>query len=342
MDNALSTLFYPFETGLIDGPASADSVLFLGARLHRQLNVWKGRDLTLQQYFKPYARQLQDNEFSVASSPVALRKNHTMALVLVPKNTVEAAALVAQALMLLEPGGLLLCAGDNKAGGARLEKMLRGFGLENIRSESKNKARVVWTQADQFDEDTVKDALHAGEMQKILNGTFISMPGIFGWDKIDAGSALLVCHLPHDLRGDGADFGCGYGYLARHVLDHCTEIKSLVCVDADYCAVQACRENLKPYEAYTRFYWEDLTGGNSNLHDLDFIVMNPPFHEGRATDIGIGRDFIATAAQSLRPGGTLWMVANAYLPYEDVLKTLFRSCTKKFEGAGFKILKAEK
>jgi 16S rRNA (guanine1207-N2)-methyltransferase len=78
------------------------------------------------------------------------------------------------------------------------------------------------------------------------------------------------------------------------------------------------------------------------IRDLDFIVMNPPFHEGKSRDTDIGADFIKTAAQALRPEGVLWMVANANLPYELTLKVQFKKADKIFEGQGFKIFRAVK
>ena len=52
----------------------------------------------------------------------------------------------------------------------------------------------------------------------------------------------------------------------------------------------------------------------------DVIVSNPPFHtQSRADRPDIGRRFIAVAAEALKPGGRLWLVANRHLPYEAVL-----------------------
>ncbi len=56
----------------------------------------------------------------------------------------------------------------------------------------------------------------------------------------------------------------------------------------------------------------------------DFVVMNPPFHTGRAADPALGQAFLTAAAGMLNPDGTLWLVANRTLPYDRVLTTLFR------------------
>lgn len=266
-----------------------------------------------------------------------------MALVLVPKNAAESLYAIAQALAALKPGGVIVCAGDNKAGGARLKKNLQLFGLKNIREESKNKARVAWAVKDSLKQDEIEVALAAGSMQFVLNESFVSMPGIFGWDKIDKGSEILVQHLPDDLKGAGADFGCGYGFLSSHVLRDAPGISVFSCIDADFRALRAVQENIKTLGfSPVKFLWEDLTAPVSGLAGLDFVVMNPPFHEGKGTDVSIGLAFIKTARESLRHGGVLWMVANSSLPYEAALDELFEKTEKPFEGGGFKIFRAEK
>ena len=54
----------------------------------------------------------------------------------------------------------------------------------------------------------------------------------------------------------------------------------------------------------------------------------------------IGRRFIAVAADSLRPGGKLWLVANRHLPYESVLSESFDSVRTVVQQHGYKIIEA--
>ena len=341
MDNAPSTLFYLFENDLL--PAPGGQTAFLNAQFHPALESLKKNTLALQQHFKPDAQDLQQRGFSVSSAINLPAESQDHVMLLVPKNAVESLGLIAQALVMLKPGGTIICAGDNKAGGARLKNNLQLFGLKNIQEESKNKARVAWATKENLNQNEIDHALKAGAMQFVLDESFVSMPGIFGWDKIDKGSDILTRHLPDDFKGAGADFGCGYGFLSSHVLRHANAINAFICVDADFRSLRAAQENLKSLGfSALKFLWEDLTAPVSTLHDLDFIVMNPPFHEGKGTDISIGRAFIKTAAQSLRHGGQLWMVANSQLPYEAVLDEFFESLQKTFEAEGFKIFNAKK
>ena len=70
--------------------------------------------------------------------------------------------------------------------------------------------------------------------------------------------------------------------------------------------------------------------------------MNPPFHEGHAADPALGRAFVKRAADILKIGGSLLMVANRGLPYEDTLATLFKAHGETCRNARYKVLWARK
>jgi 16S rRNA (guanine1207-N2)-methyltransferase len=68
--------------------------------------------------------------------------------------------------------------------------------------------------------------------------------------------------------------------------------------------------------------------------------MNPPFHDGGAEDRNLGQAFVATAADMLRPGGVLRMVANVALPYETLLAARFAKVTELARADGYKVFEA--
>ena len=314
------------------------SCLFLGARYHFILEELS--NVTVQQYFAPYVAEIEAKGRRVVSLAEDVGGVFDTVFVLLPKNRVEAEYITAQGLRVLSPGGRIFCAADNKAGGTRIKKMLQEFGVSDLSDMSKNKARVVWGRANSIDQDAVLKALDGGAMCFCEKTGFFSQPGLYGWDKIDRGSEILLQHLPCDLRGRGADFGCGYGYLAQFVLQHCAGVKALACLEADARALLACRKNLEEYDGRVDFVQADLTRKIAVTNALDFIVMNPPFHEGKTSDFTLGMAFIVTAAQALKAGGALYMVANAHLPYEAALQQNFSVVDKVFEGQGFKVYKA--
>ena len=49
------------------------------------------------------------------------------------------------------------------------------------------------------------------------------------------------------------------------------------------------------------------------VEGLDFVVMNPPFHDGGAEDKALGVAFIEAAARMLARRGACWLVANRHL-----------------------------
>ncbi len=318
-------------------------VVFLNAIYHPELDTFSDCNLILQQYFKPYEVELINAGFSVSHDIPNNMNSYDMVCILLPKNMIEARYLIARGIKMLRLGGVLVCAAGNKVGGSRIKKMLAQFGVDGLSDNSKNKSRCVsGLVAENVNYDMVEKSLYLGAEQEIMGGAFISRAGIFGWNKIDKGSAILTKYIPKDLKGRGADFGCGYGYLSSFLLSNCKKIKHLTCLDADYRAVEICRKNLSQFELNKELLWVDLTSIQDGLRNLNFIVMNPPFHEGKNVSISVGKRFIDSAQQSLRRGGRLFMVANNHLPYDRILEDKFFECKKLYEGNGFKVFVALK
>ncbi|MGH1376017.1 MAG: methyltransferase [Alphaproteobacteria bacterium] len=340
MSMACETLFYWIRNGSLIEPKAR--VAFLNASYHHDIGEVSCDELVVQQHFKPFADDMTQRGVSVLPKCPDDLASYDVVLVLLPKSTLETEYYIACALRLLKKGGLLVCSADNKAGGSRLKKTLQKFGLSDVDSESRNKARVVWGRVEQPDISYIDQSYQKGLVQPILDARFVSEPGVFGWNKVDKGSEILTTCLPKDLKGKGADFGCGYGYLSDFILSHRPKVKRLHVLDADYRAVQVSRTNLSHYECPLEFIWCDLTKVQNDLRNLDFVIMNPPFHEGKKTDNAIGQAFIQSAYASLKRGGRLWMVANNHLPYEDVLEQQFFEVRKHYEGQGFKVYEALK
>jgi 16S rRNA (guanine1207-N2)-methyltransferase len=71
-------------------------------------------------------------------------------------------------------------------------------------------------------------------------------------------------------------------------------------------------------------------------------VSNPPFHDDRGADVAVGLGFIRAAARALRPGGTLWLVANRRLPYEAALRAEFAQSALVDARDGYKVIAARR
>ena len=168
---------------------------------------------------------------------------------------------------------------------------------------------------------------------------FVTRPGLFSADAVDAGSALLRAALPADARGVAVDLGAGWGWLSAGLLARAPGIKALHLVESDARALDCARANLDDPRA--QFHWADATRPLPDLQ-ADLVVTNPPFHQSRAAQPALGQAFIRSAAAMLAPGGQLWLVANRHLPYETTLAQVFTTHREAAVGAGFKVLVAER
>jgi 16S rRNA (guanine1207-N2)-methyltransferase len=69
--------------------------------------------------------------------------------------------------------------------------------------------------------------------------------------------------------------------------------------------------------------------------------MNPPFHYLGKAMPSLGVDFIKVASRNLKKSGTLWMVANKHLPYEDAINDHFSSFAELSGSKKFKVIRAK-
>jgi 16S rRNA (guanine1207-N2)-methyltransferase len=254
------------------------------------------------------------------------------------KQKEETHGLIAKAWGNAELGAEIEIIQPNDLGGKSLEKiLLKNFPDAN--SESKKKSRFITLTKSNDTPAIIDEWVEHTKLRLIRTTGFHSMPGLFGWNKIDVGSRLLSEHLPN-LKGTGADFGCGYGFLTRHVLTHNADTTTLYALDYDVRAVEACTKNIIDDRVVVK--QADCTSRIDDLKPLDFVVMNPPFHDGATEDRDMGQKFIETAARHLRSKGRAWIVANKHMPYEKTIEKNFKSYEKIIEQNGFKILKCIK
>lgn len=167
---------------------------------------------------------------------------------------------------------------------------------------------------------------------------FTVAPGVFSADGIDPASRLLVQSLPERPGKRIADLGAGWGYLSASLLKH-EGPEVLYLVEADHRALDCARANVTDPRA--RFDWADARTWQAP-EPLDAVVMNPPFHTGRAAEPALGQAFIDTAARALHGSGQLWMVANRHLPYENTLSERFARVEEIAGDNRFKVLHAQR
>jgi 16S rRNA (guanine1207-N2)-methyltransferase len=144
---------------------------------------------------------------------------------------------------------------------------------------------------------------------------------IFAKGRIDPATRLLAEAFAVEPGAAILDLGSGSGVLG--ILAALLEPSSrVVLVDSDPLAVAVSRQNAALNgAANVAVHLSDVL---ADLPDerFDLVLMNPPFHRGRAQAVALGERFIQEASQMLRPGGTMYVVCNRFLRYEPTLGLL--------------------
>lgn len=250
-------------------------------------------------------------------------------LVCLPRAKSQARAMLAAASALVAPGGMIAVDGQKTDGVDAVFKECRAVmpGLTDPVSKAHGKLFV-------FPAGQIPDSW-AGARQDI-GQDFVTDAGVFSADGIDWGSALLAAALPAEMPARVADLGAGWGYLSRAVLSR-AGVRHLDVVEAESAALDCARLNVTDPRAV--FHWADATTFRPE-RPWGAVVMNPPFHIGRAADPGIGLAFLHAAHRGLAPDGSLWLVANRHLPYGRLLTSLFRSVEEIGGDAAFRLTRA--
>lgn len=331
----LATLFHPFESGALAAP-NTGRFLFLGAEPGFRLPEGFGAELDLVQGFRPHFLALKAAGYQVTPTPEGA--GFDGALVLAGRHRGQNEASIAEAVERVVPGGLILVAGSSDDGIASLRKRLEKLvAIEG--SLPKHHGVVIW-----FRRPAAADLLSGLRPAAVLTESrFATAPGMFSHDRIDAGSRLLAECLPESAKGAAADFGAGWGYLAAMLAERTNGLTAIDLYEADYGSLEAAKKNLAnlPDAPAFGFFWHDLVGERVEKK-YDLVVMNPPFHQGRAAEPGIGQAMIEAASSALRPGGQLLMVANRGLPYDRTLKAGFKEVRELRNEGGFRVFAARK
>lgn len=288
--------------------------------------------------FDPPADAVQTSPLIPGSTPLEEVPAGSAGRVMVyaPPGVLERRYTLALALRALRPGGELDVMAPKDKGGSRLRKELEAFGVE-VGETAKAHHRRCRVLRPEGPLPGLDEAIAAGGARRVPGLEAWSQPGVFAWDRIDPGSALLAQALPA-LKGSGIDLGCGYGALATVVL-RSPAVTALRLVDLDRRAVEAARRNVDDPRA--GFDWADVRT-LQEAGDLDFVVTNPPFHDGGSEDKRLGQAFIRKAAGLLKKGGVLWLVANRHLPYEAELDVAFKRVRMVADAGGYKVFEAVK
>ena len=310
------------ESGAIDLPEDGRIAVVGAVRSDDLSALPKDRVQVVQRHY-PDHRSFLDQGYDVATE---VGGPYALALVSLPRAKAEARSVLAAVAGATE--GPVVVDGQKTDGIDSCLKDLRKRGeVSEVISKAHGKLFVV-TETDLSDW-LVDEA-------PLVDGRFRTGAGVFSANEVDPASRQLAEVLPDRLKGRVVDLGAGWGYLSDAVLQR-EGVVSVDLVEADHTALEAARRNIKDPRA--SFHWADALSFRPKSA-VDHVVMNPPFHQGRAVDARLGQDFIRAAAAMLEPKGGLWLVANRHLPYESVLEDAFHKVQPLDSTPSFKLFHA--
>ncbi|MGK3122955.1 16S rRNA (guanine(1207)-N(2))-methyltransferase RsmC [Candidatus Pantoea formicae] len=249
------------------------------------------------------------------------------------KNKPEAQFQLQNLLSLMPVGCDIFVVGENRSGVRSAEGMLE----EWAKLEKVDSARRCGLYHGRLDTQPTFDASSYGNTYMIEHLTIHTLPGVFSRDGLDIGSDLLLSTLEPHFRGKVLDIGCGSGVLATVMAQISPRIRLWLC-DVHAAAIEASKLTLAANElegeVFASNVFSDVTGR------FDMIISNPPFHDGLQTSLDAANTLIRGALKHLNSGGELRIVANAFLPYPQILDETFGNHEVLAQTGRFKVYRA--
>lgn len=272
-------------------------------------------------------------------APAVTQASATDVLIFMPKAKAHLSMLMAMAAHLVGNTGRVHVIGENKGGIKSAGKAMQQFGAVHKLDSARHCSWVTcdienapgqfslhdWTAVDTY-------SLKEHEWQ------VCSLPGVFSHRELDEGTALLLTKLPATLSGTLLDFACGSGVIASYLHSVGARIQTEL-LDVSALALWSSAHTLSLNNSQGTIIAADTLQGVN--HRFQTIVTNPPFHTGVKIDYRISRDFIAGVKQRLTSNGKLYLVANRFLPYAELLTEQFKQPATLAQNTRFSVYFAQ-
>lgn len=250
-----------------------------------------------------------------------------------PKSKQEAQFQLCSLLALLPIGAEIFVVGENRSGVRSAEQILADYAkLTKIDS-----ARRCGLYHGRIDAQSTFDLADWWESYQLHDLEVKTLPGVFSRDGLDVGSSLLLSTLDKNMKGKVLDIGCGAGVMASVMSKMSPKVK-LTLSDVSAAAVASSRATLAANNIEGEVLISNVYSEINSRFDL--IISNPPFHDGLATSLTAAEMLIRGAVKHLPIGGRLRIVANAFLPYPDMLDATFGSHEVLAQNGRFKVYQA--
>jgi 16S rRNA (guanine1207-N2)-methyltransferase len=179
-----------------------------------------------------------------------------------------------------------------------------------------------------------------GEINHARADSFYSKPGVFGWNKIDKGTELLLASLRHLMTDSSLqsktvlDLGCGYGWIFLNIDQY--GFDSITATDNNAAAIIAAQKNAQVMQTSTQVIAGDCADGIDEVFDL--VLCNPPFHQGFKHAQTLTENFIKACHRKTIKNGHILLVTNEFVTFDRLAKRLFTHKRTLLKEQGFKVM----
>ena len=267
-------------------------------------------------------------------------------VVFMPKARAEMDLRLALARWLARKDGILLMVGEKREGIAGAARQLQAVAADAMKVDSARHCQL-WRASNamplaSFDLDQWRawyPVSSAGVSFEVAG-----LPGIFSQGELDAGTAMLLDSLANTpLRADRVlDFACGAGVIGTWL--QCWQkaqgrtVTPVDGVDVQFQAVTCARATYERAGAEGSILASDGLAGVDGIWPA--IVTNPPFHSGVRTDTSMTENFLRAVSRHLGSRGELRLVANSFLPYENLIQRFIGPVEKLVQDRRFTVYRA--
>jgi 16S rRNA (guanine1207-N2)-methyltransferase len=211
--------------------------------------------------------------------------------------------MVEQGFQILEPGGRFITFSEYKRDTtfAKLHKKVFGKCSEAPRNKLGN---VFWSEKTGEQPRRRHQIEFHARTRDGVSMQFLSWPGTFSYGRMDEGSRAML-EVAEVRPGDRVlDLGCGNGSVGCLIAPAAGPKGQIVFVDSNARAVKLAELNAKANGVANPEFLATDNLGDLKPASFDVVLANPPYYANSE----VGRLFIDTAKEVLKPGGRLHFV----------------------------------
>jgi 16S rRNA (guanine1207-N2)-methyltransferase len=165
--------------------------------------------------------------------------------------------------------------------------------------------------------------------------TFVTGAGVFSRSHVDAGTRLLIEHMPVHASDRFLDLGCGYGVVGV-VAARLAHQGQVTMVDINQRAIELARENLRLNRITNAEAKQGDGFGPVAGEVFGVIALNPPIRAG----LPVVHALIERARQHLSPGGRFYLVARTRqgaLRLAEKMREVIGNVEEVARGGGYRV-----